>query len=210
MKRIKYIPGGISLILLVPACLLFMQRQGVFIEYRSLDLIYPRILQPEDTLGLEIISEEPQRSWHELYCDGPLDSVSQRTIAEFRRTAHSICSERDTVHGIRLNLGSRTKWSTVIAAVDAATLDSNSMYWLNDSSIRTFWAPPVHPSPSEHAFFECLLCNDFISMPPPPPSPLERIMRAVKEAWKKTLAYWPIPTLLLALTILSMSRLQRT
>ena len=49
MKRIWYIPGAISLVLLLPVCLAYMDRKDVFTEYRSITLAYPPIVSPADT-----------------------------------------------------------------------------------------------------------------------------------------------------------------
>ncbi len=210
MKRIWYIPGAISLVLLLPLCLAYMERKHVFTEYRSITLAYPPIVTPVDTSWLDFKWEEPEREWQELQCDGPL-SNAEKAIEEFSKISRGITSAQDTTHGVRLNFGTRTKWNTVIAAVDAALADSTLTFWLNESSIRTCWIPPAPAIPVDTVTIPAFTCDIIplcgtVSMPF---SRSERIMASLGPILDGIAKYWSLTILFLALTMLSAVKLQR-
>ncbi len=229
MKRIWYIPGGISLVGLLPLCLMDMRKKHVFHEYRALQITYPSISWSEDTItsvfawdpnerkwkelkGKDRLTPpawaEPKREWRDLKCDGPL-STTYGTIAEFRKLGQAISSTQDTLNGVRLNYGPRTKWNTVIAAVDAALADSTFTFWLNDSSIRTCWVPPAPPIPGDT--FPAFACDviPFCGTSKIPLSRSERITASFGPIFDGIVKYWPITILFLALSALSAARLRQ-
>ncbi len=204
MKRIWYIPGAISLVLLLPVCLAYMDRKDVFTEYRSITLAYPPIVSPADTSWLGFKWEEPKREWLELHCDGPLAS-SKKAIEEFSRNSRAISSARDTLHGVRLNFEAKTKWSTAIAAVDSAMSDTSSIFWLDDRSIRICWVPPPMPDTTYRPSLDC----EVFYLKPQPPSNMERIMAVLQPKFDGLLTYWPVVSLLLVLATLSIMKLRQ-
>lgn len=232
MKRIWYIPGAISLVLLLPLCLAYMERKDVFKEHRSLTLTFHNIHSPEDTSSslyhwdyatrkwVELKCEgplsrfhtwdQPERKWKELSCDGPL-ATSENSIREFGKFGRTIGLNQDTIHGVRLNFRARTKWSTVIAAVDVAMADSNSVFWLNDTSIRTCWIPPMPPIPIDTVIFPTLACDiiPICGTSSLPRSRSERIRSLIRPILDGIVKFWPVAMLFLALTALSKVKLRR-
>jgi len=219
-------------VLLLPLCMGYMRKKDVFHEYRALQLTYPTIPWSEDTITLMFAWDpnerkwkelkgkdrltpvpdwaEPKREWRDLICDGPLSNAHE-TIAEFRKLGQAITSTQDTLRGVRLKFGPRTKWNTVIAAVDAAMADSTSQFWLNDSSIRICCIPPALPLPFDTVTLPTFAC-DLIPLCGTGSMPLsrsERITALIGPILNGIMKYWALTLLFIVLTTLSVARLRR-
>lgn len=188
-----------------------MDHKRVFTEYRCINLIYPYPVSPKDSSWLIVVGKEPDREWQEIHCDGQA-SGAKNAIEEFSRIGRTLRSMQDTIHGVRLNFGPRTEWNTVIAAVDAALMDSAATFWLNDSSIRSWWVPPAPPPSADMDTFPVFSCDVIpicgtLSMPP---TVADRISASLGHMRDGLAHYWPPTVLFLMLAAVSMKDIHRT
>ena len=145
--RIRYTPGLIRLAVLLSLGLCYFHSQKAFVQHRSLTLTFPILdrasLQADDLLWHP---EIPERKWSDHHCNGGVYG-SAPVLAQFASLVREFPRTTDTINGIRLHLGPRTKYGTVIQAIGSCRRDSLETYWLDDNELVVFNYPPQKPEP---------------------------------------------------------------
>lgn len=144
MARIRYRPGAISLILLLPACVGYLFAKGAFEDHFCVPLLFEPNggLEPVDSSSSTLTWAAPVREWIPFRCDGD-DVDCAAAIEAFLETSLSLSSRKDTIRGASLSFGPHTKLSSVIRAADITILDTTLTARVSDTTFKVHWQPPV-------------------------------------------------------------------
>lgn len=146
MRRLFYVPGLLSLVVLTPALMWFLNSKEVWKQERYISMTFPATPQNRfDSTMLIGPWNLPDRNWVELELSGGLVQCRQ-TRALFDHLAPRFSLGTDTVNGIHLSLASNAKWETVMAIVETLRADSVSVWIVDKSDIHIFSPAHFHPN----------------------------------------------------------------
>ncbi|QQR87202.1 MAG: hypothetical protein IPJ76_02950 [Flavobacteriales bacterium] len=206
MRRLFYVPGLLSLVVLAPSLMWFLNSKEVWVEERCIQMTFPtEAATKEDSAQMPGRWNLPERNWIELHFSGGLGE-SRAMLDEFDRHARDLVRKQDTVNGLHVTLARNIKWETVIAAVDILEYDSIRAWMVDEQDITAFYLQAAAISDPAEAFgvieHDLSFCGyDY----DPPPSFYDRILDrafgpflALKES---PMVLWPIAIALLALLL---------
>jgi hypothetical protein len=211
MRRIHYIPGLLSLALMLPLGLWYFQSHRAFREERCIQMVFP-ILDPSAfaTDDLRWHPQIPNRKWAKLQCNGTIQECASK-LAEFDSLISAFPKGTDTINGISLELGPSTKYETAIHAIELCRRDSMDTYWLGDKKLLVFNYPPPPPDTAEFdgpVFFcgtgDFQFERDVISTPVTWWDGFRNLHLAT--AWEAAITIWPALPLFVWLLVRSLYR----
>lgn len=139
MRRLFYVPGLLSLIVLAPALMWFLNDKEVWVQERCIQMTFPmEATSKADSAWMFGSWNIPQRNWIELRFSGGL-AESGAALSDFRDHVSKIALCHDTLTGVHVTLARNTKWETVIAAVDILMVDSIQAWMIDRSDITAFF-----------------------------------------------------------------------
>lgn len=146
-SRGYYVPGLISLVGLVPLCVIGLFSTGRLERLSVLTVTF------SDTSAATADpfpwSGPPQRTWSEFRSS---DLKDRSALAEFKAATRALHAHpSDTVHGIHLHFTQGTDYRSFIHALDVARIDSGH-YRLDGQALWMFHLPPATMAPQPPAY----------------------------------------------------------
>lgn len=206
MPRIRYIPGLLSLALMLPLALWFLKAERAFVPQRCISLNFPSI----DPRKFEFDPSLYERKWVSLNCPGDIEE-SWNTLQVFKGAIEPFVASGDTVNGLRLTFEGQTKYETVMQAVEICRRDSVKNYWLDATGLSVINVPPPPPPPDtskEKVFFVGgLVCGYDYNPVVPEISAWEKFQTTwLKPVSAEARIYWPVILVFSALAFVSLRK----
>lgn len=168
-KRIRYVPGLLSLILLVPICVAWINTQFELKQQRGFDLIFkaPTYPSSDDPPPPPDPSAADPR-WSHFLMDGRLSS-NKDALKAFQDSLSEIERSENRYSGLHIHFGDATTYGTVMAALEICR-NTVQGYSINDRDLWAFYIPrePTNPDPEGRAS-EGLIYDAVIHPPYPAP-----------------------------------------
>ena len=145
MRRLMYIPGIWSLGLLLPLCVWYLYRQGVWEQERCITMAFP--IPPEFRedydYPLPPAPREVRLDWTEFACESDHSTI-EATFLAFRDSLRDMESKGDTIRGIHVHFGPKTSYATIISAIDICR--TTVIAWeLDDHDLWALHYPETRP-----------------------------------------------------------------
>lgn|GEM_PF-3588452 len=174
-KRIRYVPGLISLVFLLPACVLWLNAHHAFKRQRCFSLTFKAPLYeswddpqlPEPPPPPPDLSKADLR-WSSFSMDGHLGS-NQYALKAFQDSLRQVESSESMDTGLHVHFGKTATYGTVMAALEICRSTVNA-YFIDDHDL---WAAyvPIHARPTtsdqQGQAFACLFYDDVVQIPSP-------------------------------------------
>ncbi len=206
MRRIRYLPGLISLALMLPLGLWYLKSQRAFRQERCFQMFVPPapgVWPWWDSLNIGI---DPAIADTAFFCSGNLvESVVP--LEAFRSKISDLTSRNDTDTWLCVRFAPDTKYETVIHALE--TCMRNTDLWSLDGNVlltRYYRRPPRDNVKPSSTLRDCLLCDDVV--------PVVRPVKPAKWIRKEVIGpilgavipVWPAIPLYIFLAILGIRR----
>jgi hypothetical protein len=206
MKRLVYIPGLLSLGLLLPLCLWYLYRQGVWQQERCITMTFPIPQEFRDAYDFPQppTPREARVYWTEFACGGDHLAVDAVLLA-FRDSLRELESREDTIRGVHLHFGPDTKYETIINAIDICR--TTVMFWSLDD--HDLWTGHRYESksiklPLKKGSFELFCGTNVLSGSAPVPQTPNETVEAVVSPWAKLVRpYWMSWSLFVVIGVLA-------
>ena len=124
-KKIFYVPGMISLVLVPLFCLYHFYKVDAFRVYHCIDLGIPVGNEFEDYKFATL------RKYKVFSFDG--SNSENVKLKEMRLYLRKLRTEKDTINGIRMHFGSRSHYQTFITALDIL-FEENAPTWITNKN----------------------------------------------------------------------------
>lgn len=170
-KRIRYVPGLVSLALLVPVCVVWLNAHHAFEQQRCFSLIFkaPPYTNSDDAL----LPPPPDPSeadvrWSHFTMDGRL-GLNQNVLKAFQNSLREVENSENKYAGLHVHFGKNATYATVMAAIEICRNTVNG-YSINDHDLWAVYVPTPVRSTNPNLLgqaFECLLCDDLEQIPHP-------------------------------------------
>ena len=150
MKRLTYIPGIWSLALLLPLCVWYLYRQGVWKQERCIAMTFPVPAEQrkDDPFPPYRTTRDARTAWAEFTInDQEVDADPQ--LLTFRDSLRELESREDTTRGIHVRFGPETRYATIIRAIDICRVTVRS-WELDDHDLWTLHYAPPKPVKDPH------------------------------------------------------------
>lgn len=214
MKRLHYIPGLLSLGLLLPLCIWYLYRLGVWEQERCITMTFPI---PDEFRGDYSFPPPPtprevRTVWTEFVCDGDPHAIDG-TLLAFRDSLRELESRGDTTRGIHVRFGPDTKYATMISAIDICWTTVRA-WELNDHDLWTLHYPEPKPDKAKKEkpefYLECGTIRSAGCIVQTAPSATGRLKTGLGDTWTNAIRpYWMIWSLLLFNGTLALRRTLR-
>ena len=135
-RRIYYLPGMISLVLLPLICIWYINPGKWFQHHGVLEVVMPDPPTRDSDKILYSISSLPKRNYHNINLTGEEfgDKVKLNNAQfELRR----LLQEKDTINGLHIIFGNKTKYWEMVKAIDICKIENVQAYMLYRND---FWA----------------------------------------------------------------------
>ena len=144
-RKIYYVPGMISLVLLLPLLYKWCQKEQASRELRALEVTVtnPKELLTKPIYGLTTFP--PARDYLTLELTG--NTVTDKIKLDYAQIRiHELETSADQIHGINIHFADSAKYRSVVKALDILLNKSNTircLWWKKD-----IWclAPPTQPA----------------------------------------------------------------
>ncbi|MES2544397.1 MAG: hypothetical protein V4548_05895 [Bacteroidota bacterium] len=143
-KRIFYVPGMISLVLLPLLCLYYFYGNRAFTTNQSFQLTL------NDTVFIENPKKEmfgndlynPKRDYKSIILNGS-EELDKNKLKEARFEINQIYNSKDSIKGIKFVFGNKAIYKTFVEVLDVLTID-NVEYLTYPNEIYVLYVPKHH------------------------------------------------------------------
>ena len=210
IQRIHYVPGLLSLALMLPLGLWYLQSQRAFRQERCVQLTFP---PPQgewpwwDSINVRL---DPSIADTTFFCSGDLGN-SIVALDAFRSHAANLAARNDTSTWLHVRFSPDVKYATVMHAMESCRRHL-VQWWLENGSLmaRYHQRPPRPTNTALHYWGGCIVYDDVVEAPP---TRSERFTDQVGELWLKLgsppLSLWPAIPFYLVLAYLGIRRALR-
>lgn len=206
MKRLMYIPGIWSLGLMLPLCMWYLFRQGVWKQERCITMTFPIPQDQRDQYPFPplLTPSELRQEWTKFTCNERGDET-EATLLAFRDSLRELESLGDTMHGIHIHFGPETKYATIINAIDICS-GTVRAWELDDHDLWALHYPEPKPEKAKainHVFYmDCRMGSCIVELRP---SASERLETNLSKTWIGSIEpYWMTWSLLLLTGVLAL------
>ena len=177
-KKIYYIPGIISLIIL-PFVFCFFAKQKIQHLPHVIHLNLPDTLEWKKYPSRYRYVNIPRRNYLDIVLTGNQQNDNIKLqFAQIR--IREILKENDTLNGVHFLFQDNATYGTFIGALDKLQIEDADRYWLIGNSIWFWDVAHVESLP-----YDCLLCNDVVYIQPEIPL-WKKIKAKVILAWNNS------------------------
>ena len=136
--RIYYIPGWISLMMLLVLCTAFMHQRGVF-EKEAIIKVYS--CRAKD-LGKGFIAKLPLRQFSNVFT---ICKAATPEISAIQSKIQHLAAEKDTIEGIKIHFTAVAKHQSLVTILDILRTEK-VVWWLIEGNIWVWYNPPPPPT----------------------------------------------------------------
>jgi hypothetical protein len=163
-KKIYYIPGIISLIILPTAFLYFAEIEIRRSNIRTIPIVWADtafLNKEDDAFGSFNGHFPPTRNYTDIVITGKqLDDETKLAFAQIR--IREILKAGDTVNGLHFLFDDNAKYRSFVAAVDNLRFEGAKTYMPLDNHL---WFYHFSPNPNVKLLeYDCLLCDDVVQI----------------------------------------------
>lgn len=209
MRSIRYIPGMLSLALLLPLVLWYLHKQRVFKKERCFNMMFLPETQYEDSLH-QFLNE-----WYDLHathatdslpdysCGGDLVTASDQ-LQGFRERMKDLQRAQDTTIWLHVRFTSDAKYATVMHAIETCRMTSDQWSLVGFDLVTRFYRKRPTPVPQAKTIgYQCLLHDDVVQVPP---TNIEKAANAFESLFQRIGPVWPSIPIFLVLSIIGLTR----
>jgi len=133
MKKLRYIPGMFSIILLPLLGYIYFQSNGYFKQFGAFDISYIDLefLQEYDDLYDDL--EIHRRSYTEVTFNGNIEE-SKKTLQYIDDFTDKIIETKDTINGLKIHLGNQATYNEFIQLLDVLWEKPREIIWTIDNN----------------------------------------------------------------------------
>lgn len=213
MKRLLYIPGIWSLGALLPLCVWYLYRMGVWEQERCITMTFPVPAEQrkDDPFPVFPTTREARTKWTEFTINDQAGHADPQLVA-FRDSLRELESREDTTRGIHVRFGPGTRYATIIRAIDICRMTVRS-WELDDHELWTLHYAPPMPVKDPHPFpiISCGTTGLGMCVIPERSTKLQELQDAFGSAWTDLFrSYWGSWGLLVIIGVLALRNAMRT
>src|SRR5690554_5679730 len=130
MKKLRYIPGMFSIVLLPLLGYVYFQSNGYFKQFGAFDIVYPESEEFEQYFHKDFISDF--RSYTEITLDGNQEE-SRKALQYVDDFTNKIAETKDTINGLKIYLGSQAIYNEFIQLLDILWEKPREIIWTIDN-----------------------------------------------------------------------------
>src|SRR5690554_1568893 len=152
MKKLRYIPGMFSIILLPLLGYIYFQSNGYFKQFGAFDISYIDLefLQEYDDLYDDL--EIHRRSYTEVTFNGNIEE-SKKTLQYVDDFTDKIIETKDTINGLKIHLGNQATYNEFIQLLDVLWEKPREDIWFFDNNTIMLAGKDWEPTPPEYEDF---------------------------------------------------------
>lgn len=184
MKKLRYIPGIISIILLPILGIWYMNKHNYFQQFGALDIAYPDI--EEDEEFEQYIREDftfDYRNYTEITLDGNKEE-SKKKFQYVDNFTNKIIETKDTINGLKIHLGNQATYNEFIQLLNVLWEKPREIIWTidNDTFILAGKDWSEYPIASADDF---LICGGAFFTEEEPKSTFQQIWKNLKTQFSQ-------------------------
>ena len=133
MKKLRYIPGMFSIILLPLLGYIYFQSNGYFKQFGAFDIVYPDI--EEDEEFEQYIHKDftfDYRSYTEITLDGNKET-SRKTFKYVVDFTDKVIETKDTINGLKIHIDNQATYNEFIQLLDILWETPREIIWTIDN-----------------------------------------------------------------------------
>jgi hypothetical protein len=143
--RIYYVPGWVSLALLLVLCILFFHKREVFKKEAIIKVYTCRA----SDLGKGFTANFPQRQFSNVFSIG---KEAAPEIAVLKSDIQKLMATVDTIEGIKIHFTPHSKYQSLVSILDILIaekvrwwlIEDNIWVWYNPPPVSTMRVYPIH------------------------------------------------------------------
>ncbi len=143
--RIYYVPGWVSLALLLALCILFFHKRGAFKKEAIIKVYTCRA----SDLGKGFTADFPQRQFSNVFSIG---KEAAPEIAALKSDIQKMMVTLDTLGGIKIHFTPHAKYQSLVSILDILIaekvrwwlIEDNIWVWYNPPRVSTMKVSPIH------------------------------------------------------------------
>ncbi|WP_343695366.1 hypothetical protein [Flavobacterium sp.] len=136
-KKLFYVPGMISLVLIPLFCLYHFYRVEAFKVYHSIDISLPDSNQKKALLVIK-------RNYHVFVLNNTED-LEKTKLNDLQLALRKMKREHDTINGIKIHLGNEMSYEVYIKVLDFFAIEKMPIFIQNDNDFLVFMMPKPKP-----------------------------------------------------------------
>ena len=209
MRRIRYIPGLISLALMLPLGLWFMKSQRAFKQERCVQMFFP---YPKGQFSwFDSLWVRPDKAivQERFSCSGSIANSSGELQA-FKSKLEELAAAKDTSTWISMHFNRDSKYETVMHVWESCRLNTDVWWFEGDTLLTRYYRrPPRDEARGSTVYLDCLLCDDVVPMPKKRPLISALRTSLFEPAIRLARPVWPAIPLFLLLAWIGLRRAVR-
>lgn len=131
MKRIRYVPGLLSLALMLPLVLWYLSSQRAFRQLRCFTMAFPPVSDTTGAVQLILWHPEASDTIPDYRCTGSLND-DRAVLLAFRDSIECLARRDDQRTVLHVRFGSKASYASVIHAIESCR--RNTRTWMLDGS----------------------------------------------------------------------------
>ncbi|MEN2402950.1 hypothetical protein GKZ90_0024400 [Flavobacterium sp. MC2016-06] len=152
-KKIFYVPGMISLVLIPLFCFCHFYKVDAFKVYGGMDLAMP----PSDQNYFEEYKFKTLRKYKEF--DFDVSELGNKRLIEMQFYLRRLKMNRDTINGVKIHLGSKTRYETFISSIDIISLEDAPTWIIDDNDIYVLASSNTYKKTKNEVAGHAMNCN---------------------------------------------------
>lgn len=184
-KRLVYVPGMISLLLLPVTAYIYFRCTDSFTVFRSMDIALPAkhkgVVPPPDGATITLAKANAIRHYKSFYFNGSEKSEMAKLDA-MRREFRRLKASGDTTNGVKARFGKHSQYDTFIRTLDYLAIEEMPVWGLFGDEIYVLVPPP--PKPSRYAIKTWSCGGVWNDLEIEEPSKVNIVVQTIKINWK--------------------------
>ncbi|KFF05028.1 hypothetical protein [Flavobacterium reichenbachii] len=140
-KRIFYVPGMISLVLIPIVFLIYFYKTDAFINEGSIDFQFP-----SDSLMIEKFLSIKRK--YKVYSFNNSEIIESENLNNLHSAIRKLNRENDTINGIQIHLGSKMKYEVYVKILDLVLVEKMPFFLQHHNDFFILMMPKPKPNKS--------------------------------------------------------------
>lgn len=147
-KKLFYVPGMISLVLIPVLCLYYINSKDYLKQYVSIDIqLSDSFMVPDTSDFHKLIPIHPKRNIEKYYFDGNEKNDTNK-LKYLQKRISKFVAEKDSLNSIKIFFGKKMSYETYINILDIVFIEKVNEYVVNPDFIYIVYFPPEKPKTS--------------------------------------------------------------
>ncbi len=140
-RKIFYVPGMISLMVLPILCLNFFRENKSLVSYHSMDVYFSSSItdqKPDNTWTITSVGYVPKRNYFMYEIDGTNDNTN---LIDSNSKIVDLLKSKDTINGVKFNFSKKAIYTSFVDVIDQLAIASVPNYVIFENSIYVYVIP---------------------------------------------------------------------